>query len=190
MISIILASTSVFRKELLQRLDIPFTTQSPNTDETPLAGETADALVRRLASDKAQSIQTPHSVVIGSDQVAVIDQQILGKPNNKQNAIKQLQHASAKTVVFYTGLCVFNTDTQQSQVDCITYSVTFRTLSDSMIENYLDKEQPYNCAGSFKSEKLGVALFERMVGDDPTALIGLPLIRLTTMLAAENIHPI
>ena len=186
---LVLASTSPFRRELLSRLQVPFDTFSPNVDETRLKDESAVALVRRLAEAKAEAAVTrfPDALVIGSDQVAVLGNKILGKPHTHDVAVKQLKAASGKRVVFQTGLCLLNTDTGHTQVEVIAFSVDFRKLSDTQIENYLRAEQPYNCAGSFKSEALGVALFESMEGEDPTALIGLPLIRLTRMLENEGL---
>jgi MAF protein len=185
---LILASTSPFRRELLSRLGVPFTTRSPDVDESPQQGETPQQLVQRLSCDKATAIvdDLAEGLVIGSDQVAVIDDVILGKPGSHANAVAQLQHASGKTVVFYTGLCLMNAATGRQQVDVVPFQVTFRKLSPQQIEYYLQKEQPYNCAGSFKSEGLGISLFQRMQGDDPNALIGLPLIRLIDMLQQEG----
>ena len=186
---LVLASTSPFRRDLLSRLQVPFDTFSPNVDETRLKDESAVALVRRLAEAKAEAAITrfPDALVIGSDQVAVLGNKILGKPHTHDVAVKQLKAASGKRVVFQTGLCLLNTATGHTQVEVIAFSVDFRKLSDTQIENYLRAEQPYNCAGSFKSEALGVALFESMEGEDPTALIGLPLIRLTRMLENEGL---
>ncbi len=186
---LVLSSTSPFRKALLERLGIPFTTASPDIDESHHNGETPEELVCRLAQEKAQAVAGEHTsaLIIGSDQVACIDGRILGKPGNRENAIAQLENASGKRVSFYTGLCLFNSAEGNHQVLCEPFHVHFRDLSHSMIERYLDAEEPYNCAGSFKSEGLGIALFERLEGDDPNALIGLPLIRLITMLANEGI---
>jgi len=189
MANILLASSSPYRKELLLRLGITFDTCSPEIDETSIKGENAEQLVRRLAIEKSKALQDnyPDTLIIGSDQVAVLGNEILTKPGDHATAIEQLKASSGKTVNFYTGLCLLNTATQQAQTDVITYTVTFRQLNGNQIENYLRQEQPYNCAGSSKSEGLGVALFEKMTGDDPSALIGLPLIRLTTMLANEGV---
>ncbi|MEM7019977.1 MAG: Maf family nucleotide pyrophosphatase [Pseudomonadota bacterium] len=187
-VQLVLASTSVFRKATLERLQVPFETFAPDIDETPFTNETPDALVRRLSEGKAAVAQDkfPNSLVIGSDQVSVLDGQIIGKPHTHENAIKQLRNASGRQVDFLTGLCVLNTATGQNQVDVVPFGVKFRELADAQIETYLRKDQPYNSAGSFKSEGLGIAMFEQMQGDDPTALIGLPLIRLTTMLQVEG----
>ena len=183
-----LASTSPFRKAILDKLGVSFDTASPETDETALENETPQELVERLSIAKAKAIadKTSGSLVIGSDQVSVIDGEIIGKPHTHENAVKQLQNASGKTVTFYTGLCLYNATTQQYQSDVVPFNVVFRKLSDKQIENYLKKEEPYNCAGSFKSEALGIVLFEKLEGDDPNTLMGLPLIRLVKMLEQEN----
>jgi MAF protein len=185
---IVLGSTSPFRKALLERLHIEFTCDSPNIDETPLENETVEDMVVRLAIAKAQAISANHSdaLIIGSDQSAVLDNEKLSKPGNFENAFKQLTRASGKSITFQTGLCLLNTKTNNIQSACIPYTVVFKTLTPTMIENYLHKEEPYNCAGSFKSEALGIALFERFEGDDPNALIGLPLIALVNFLSNEG----
>ncbi|WP_298608857.1 nucleoside triphosphate pyrophosphatase [uncultured Thiothrix sp.] len=182
--TLVLASTSIYRRELLERLQLPFITAAPHIDETRLPNESAYQMVARLAQQKAAAIarQYPDALIIGSDQCAVLGEQILGKPHTHEKAIEQLAASSGRTVEFLTGLCVFDTQTQTSQLDVISFQVEFRALEAFEIENYLRREQPYNCAGSFKSEGLGISLFKRMQGDDPTALIGLPLIRLCTML--------
>lgn len=186
--TVTLASTSPFRKELLERLGIPFETVAPDVDETPLANETAEALVRRLSEDKARAMAASHrGLIIGSDQVATTGNNILGKPGTHERAFEQLRNLSGKRVTFQTGLCLLNTETDEAQVDVIPFIVKFRQLGGDQIERYLQQEQPYNCAGSFKSEGLGITLFEYMEGADPTALIGLPLIRLTSMLAQAGI---
>ena len=185
---LILASTSPFRKELLQRLGITFTTAAPDVDESPLAGETPDALVRRLSAAKARAIgQSRKGLIIGSDQVATTGSDILGKPGTHARAAEQLRGLSGRLVTFHTGLCLLNSITDAAQVDVIPFRVQFRQLDEGQIARYLQADQPYNCAGSFKSEGLGITLFEHMDGDDPTALIGLPLIRLTTMLASAGL---
>ena len=186
--NLILASTSPFRKALLAKLNLPFTTVSPAIDEEALAGESAQQLVSRLAEEKAKAVAAahPNALIIGSDQVATIDGQILGKPGNKTKAIEQLLLASGRRVTFYTGLCLYNSHSQQSQRCCEPFHVHFRSLEQAQIERYLDIEQPYSCAGSFKSEGLGIALFRKLEGDDPNTLIGLPLIRLIDMLAEEG----
>jgi septum formation protein len=185
---LVLASTSPFRRELLQRLGIPFTTAAPAVDELPLPGETPAQLVQRLSESKARAVGKTHAgLIIGSDQVATTGQDILGKPGSHERAVQQLQQLAGKTVTFHTGLCLLDTTKDTAQVDVVPFSVEFRQLDTTQIERYLRREQPYNCAGSFKSEALGITLFTRMRGDDPTALIGLPLIRLTDMLAAAGI---
>lgn len=189
--ALILASTSPFRQQLLAKLNIPFSVASPDCDETPLKGETPIELVKRLAQGKAQGCQThEHSLVIGSDQVCVIDGLIVGKPHNRVNAIKQLTAQSGKSITFYTGVALYNTTTKQCDVELDTFIVHFRSLSQSMIENYVDKEQPYFCAGSFKSEGLGIALFDKLEGKDPNALVGLPLITLIKMLEKQGVEVI
>jgi MAF protein len=185
---LILASSSPFRRELLQRLGLPFETAVPDADETPLADETPQALVRRLAEMKARAVGATHSgLIIGSDQVASTGSDILGKPGTHEKALAQLAFLSGKRVSFHTGLCLLNSASNAIQVDVVPFHVRFRPLTEAQIERYLTAEQPYNCAGSFKSEGLGITLFERMEGEDPTALIGLPLIRLTSMLANAGI---
>ncbi len=181
---IILASSSPFRKELLARLHLDFECHSPDIDESRLTGETATDYVCRLAKQKAQVISKDHpdAIVIGSDQCALRDDQILGKPGNHVNALQQLKTAQGKTVVFHTGLCVLHPKVNFSEVDEVLYKVKFRTLSDEQLIHYLEVEQPYQCAGSFKSEGYGSCLFSAMEGNDPSALIGLPLLRLVTML--------
>jgi len=190
--SLVLASTSPFRRSLLERLGLPFTTCAPEVDEAVRAGENPEALVKRLAEAKARAgaALRPETIVIGSDQVACIDGEILGKPGTRERAIAQLQKASGRKVTFYTGLCLLDGRTGQMQVECIPFHVHFRDLDTVRIEGYLDREQPYNCAGSFKSEGLGIALFRRLEGEDPNALIGLPLIRLVSMLAAVGVDPL
>jgi len=185
---LILASTSPFRKTILDKLGIDFATASPETDESALENETPQQLVERLSIAKAKAIadKTSDALVIGSDQVSVINGEIIGKPHTHENAIKQLQNASGKTVTFYTGLCLYNSTTHRYQADVVPFSVVFRQLTDQQIENYLRKEEPYNCAGSFKSEALGIVLFDKLKGDDPNTLMGLPLIRLVKMLEKEN----
>ena len=185
---LVLASTSPFRKELLQRLAIPFETAAPDVDESPRADETPAALVRRLSGAKARAIgKLRQGLIIGSDQVATTGNDILGKPGTHPRAIEQLRYLSGRLVTFHTGLCLLNSVTDEVQLDVIPYKVQFRQLEEGQIERYLQADQPYNCAGSFKSEGLGITLFERMDGDDPSALIGLPLIRLTSMLAAAGV---
>ena len=187
---LILGSTSVYRRAVLEKLHLPFDTAAPNIDETRLENESAAAMVQRLSLGKAQAIAPYHSdaLIIGSDQCAVLNEQILGKPGTHENAIRQLQASSGKTVRFLTGLCLYDTNSETYQLDLQTYQVTFRELSAAEIEAYLHKEQPYNCAGSFKSEGFGISLFKSMQGDDPNTLIGLPLIRLADMLRQHGFN--
>jgi len=189
MTQLILASTSPFRRELLDKLGLTFATASPEIDETPQPGESAADLVARLAEAKARAVAAEHpdTLIIGSDQVAVLGEEILGKPGQHDRAVAQLQAASGQAVTFLTGLCLFNSGTSQARTVIEPFKVVFRELSDAQIENYLRREQPYNCAGSFKSEGLGIALFRRLEGDDPNALVGLPLIRLIEMLEREGL---
>ncbi|EKE86944.1 maf protein [Idiomarina xiamenensis 10-D-4] len=189
---LVLASTSPFRRELLEKLQLPFSCCKPQTDETPTPGESASDLVRRLAEAKARAVQAdnPNALIIGSDQVAVIDEQILGKPGDSANAIKQLQRASGKRVRFYTGLALVDSRDDSVQVDVETFDVEFRQLSDVEIRGYVQLEQPFNCAGSFKSEGLGISLFNGLHGTDPNSLIGLPLIRLLAMLREKGVNPL
>ncbi|MBA0219060.1 septum formation inhibitor Maf [Pectobacterium brasiliense] len=189
---IILASTSPYRRTLLEKLAIPFVCAAPDIDETPYPGENAIDLVIRLAENKAQTLAThyPNHLIIGSDQVCVLENAITGKPHNKGNATRQLQQASGKCVSFFTGLALFNSATQEMQSIAEPFDVHFRTLTEAEIDGYLEKEQPWNCAGSFKSEGLGITLFERLSGRDPNTLIGLPLIALTQMLQKEGVNPL
>ena len=181
---IILASSSPFRRELLSRLHLEFDSSSPDIDESTMESETASELVRRLAKEKANAVaeNLVDVIVIGSDQVAAFDNEIIGKPGNLENAIEQLKMVSGKQVTFHTGLCVIHSNSALIQTEEVKFVVEFRVLSEDKILRYLDKEPAFNCAGSFKSEGLGISLLNRMIGDDPTALIGLPLIRLTQML--------
>ena len=186
---LILGSTSPFRKELLQRFNIPFITATPNIDETPLDQESPTDYVNRLSLEKARAVaqQHPNALIIGSDQCSVLKGSIRGKPGNHYNATQQLRESSGERVSFLTGLCLYDSQTQCYQLDIVPFYVDFRKLNDAEIEAYLKAEQPYACAGSFKSEGLGVTLFKRLQGDDPTALIGLPLIRLAEMLREKGI---
>ncbi len=187
---LILGSTSRYRKELLSRLRIPFDTDSPQVDETPQPGEQPAALARRLALAKAREVarRHPSAVVIGSDQVADLHGEPLGKPGTHERAVAQLQRMRGETVVFQTALAVVCLESGFEQVDLAPVSVVFRPLSDAEIEHYLHAEQPYDCAGSAKSEGLGIALLERIDNDDPTALVGLPLIRTCRMIRAAGVH--
>ena len=186
---IILGSTSRYRKELLSRLGMPFQTESPDVDETPTPGESPAELARRLALAKAREVATrfPNAVVIGSDQVADLHGEPLGKPGNHERAVAQLQRMRGETVVFQTAVAVVCHDTGFEQVELASVRVVFRHLGDEQIERYLQAEKPYDCAGSAKSEGLGIALLERIDNDDPTALIGLPLIRTCHLLRAAGV---
>lgn len=186
---LILGSTSVYRRELLSRLRIPFDVESPHVDETPLPGEPPAALARRLALAKARAVagRFPDCVVIGSDQVADLDGQALGKPGNHARAVAQLRQMRGKTVIFQTAVAVVCQQSGFCQQSLAPVKVTFRALDDNEIETYLRAEQPYDCAGSAKSEGLGIALLQSIDNDDPTALVGLPLIRTSQMLRAAGI---
>ncbi len=186
---LILASTSSYRKQLLERLGLPFIATAPDTDETPGDHEPPEELAARLAVAKARSVahRHPRGLIIGSDQVAECLGQPLGKPGNPERAISQLKLASGNTVNFHTGLCLLDAASGREQCEVVPFHVQFRPLDDAQIERYVLREQPYDCAGGFKAEGLGIALFERLSGDDPNALIGLPLIRLCRMLAREAI---
>jgi septum formation protein len=186
---LILASTSPYRRELLTRLGLPFSVANPQTDESPLPGEAPEALALRLSEAKARAVAQAHpeALIIGSDQVATVGNQIYGKPGTHERAVEQLQALSGKTVNFFTGLCLYNARTGQADVRGIPTLVTFRQLSDSEIENYLRREPAYNCAGAAKSEGLGIALLHSMRGDDPNALVGLPLIALCDMLRNQGV---
>ena len=186
---LILGSTSAYRRELMERLRIPFTVESPHVDETPLAGERPADLAVRLALAKAQAVAArfPDQVVIGSDQVADLDGQPLGKPGTHERAVAQLRQMRGKTVIFQTAVAVVCQQSGFCQQSLAPVKVVFRDLTDQEIENYLQAEQPYDCAGSAKSEGLGIALLERIDNDDPTALVGLPLIRTSAMLRAAGV---
>ncbi|SFM29548.1 MAF protein [Ectothiorhodospira mobilis] len=182
--ALVLASTSPFRRELLERLMLPFTTCAPQVDETPVPGEPPEEMVRRLAVAKARAGAKLHpgALVIGSDQCAACDGRILGKPGSHERAVEQLMALSGRRVVFHTGLCLLDGRSGGTQEAVIPFPIRFRELTPEQIETYLQRERPYRCAGSIRSEGLGIALFEAMEGEDPTALVGLPLIRLTQML--------
>ena len=186
---LVLASTSIYRSQLLSTLQIPFQTAAPDVDETSLPGELAEQTSWRLAQIKAQVVakRFPEALIIGSDQVALLDGQQIGKPLNHDNAVLQLSTMRGKTVTFYTALSLLNAATGDMQTDVAITKVSFRNLSDEQIERYLKKEQPYHCAGSAKSEGLGIALISRIHGDDPNALIGLPLILLVGMLEKQGV---
>lgn len=186
---LVLASTSVYRRELLERLQIPFQTAAPDVDETPLPGESAKRTSWRLSREKAQAVAVhyPDALIIGSDQVALLAGQQMGKPLTHENAVRQLRTMRGKAVTFYTALSLLNARSGEMQTEVAENRVSFRELSDDEIETYLQKEQPYHCAGSAKSEGLGIALISRMEGDDPNALIGLPLILLVGMLTKQGV---
>lgn len=189
--ALLLASSSPYRRELLERLQLPFTWQSPSIDETRLEDESGIDLVKRLAEEKARALADRHHdhLIIGSDQVAVLGNgEILGKPHDLPRAQQQLRAASGSSVTFLTGLALLNSNTGQCQVDCVPFTVHFRPLSDERILRYLQREQPFDCAGSFKSEGLGISLFRSTEGEDATSLIGLPLIRLVDMLLNEGVE--
>lgn len=187
--TLVLGSTSAYRRELLERLHIPFLTAAPDIDETRPPDESAQDMVLRLSQQKAEAVAAryPDALIIGSDQCAVLGEQVLGKPGTHAKATEQLQASSGNTVQFLTGLCLLDSRDGSLQLDMIPFSVDFRVLTAAEIDNYLRREQPYNCAGSFKSEGLGISLFKRMHGDDPSALVGLPLIRLMEMLRLHDL---
>lgn len=189
---LLLASSSSYRQEILQKLKLPFVCTAPNIDESPLPDERAEDLVLRLAKNKAIALAAnyPDHLIIGSDQVATLDNQIIGKPHTHAKAVEQLTLFRNRTLVFLTGLCLYNATTKKLQASVERYSVTFRDLSYAQIHNYVEIEQPYDCAGSFKSEGLGISLFTKMEGEDPNTLIGLPLIALIRMLNNEGIDPL
>jgi len=187
---LLLASTSPFRKALLDKLQYPFETASPDADESPMPNETAEQLVTRLARAKATACASdyPEHLIIGSDQVCVINGNIVGKPHTKEKAHQQLRDASGQVVTFYTGLCLHNAKTGHGEVICEPFHVHFRVLTEQEICRYIEREMPLNCAGSFKSEGLGIALFDKLEGRDPNTLVGLPLIALHEMLLKQKIH--
>ncbi len=186
---IILASSSPYRRELLERIGLTFTAASPNIDEMPKPDESPFDLVHRLSVQKSRVLrhEYPGAVIIGSDQVAVVNGKLVGKPGNHDNAVSQLRESSGRIVQLYTGVALFNTDSKNLQYDVDTYEVEFRTLSRSRIERYLKSEKPYNCCGSLKAEGPGIALLSRLTGDDPNTLTGLPIIKLVHQLENEGI---
>ena len=186
---IVLASTSRYRRELLNRLQIPFSAASPDVEESALAGESPEAMAARLATAKALAVAQDHpdAVIIGCDQVAVSYGKIVGKPGNHDNAVRQLRELSGREAIFYTALCVHDAISGGTATRVVPCRVKFRVLSDAVIQRYLELEQPYDCAASAKSEGLGIALIERMEGEDPSALIGLPLIALVDLLGEYGI---
>lgn len=192
MSNLLLASTSPWRRMLLEKLTLPFECAAPEVDETPQPGESARQLVVRLTQAKAQALASrfPQHLIIGSDQVCVLDGEITGKPHTEENAHRQLRKASGTIVTFYTGLALYNSANGHLQTECEPFDVHFRHLSDQEIEAYIRKENPLQCAGSFKSEGLGITLFERLEGRDPNSLVGLPLIALCQMLRREGFNPL
>lgn len=190
--TLILASSSLYRRELLQHLQLPFITISPEVDEIPLNGEKPEETALRLAQAKARKVAQEHTdaLIIGCDQVATLDDLQLGKPLTHDNAVEQLRMMRGRSVTFYSALCLYNAGENRMQAEAVPYVVEFRDLSDDQIENYLRKEQPYHCAGSAKAEGLGIALIAAMHGNDPNALIGLPLIALISMLQNEGVNVI
>ncbi len=189
MLPLVLASSSAYRRELLSRLHLPFEAISPHLDESPLPGEAPLATCERLAQEKALKIvpSHPRALIIGSDQIALLNGQLVGKPGNHANAVQQLQQASGQEMTFHTALCLLNAETGRLQLERVVVTVQYRTLSLGQIERYLAVDHPYDCAGSGRIETLGITLVERVKSDDPTALIGLPLISLTNMLLNEGI---
>ena len=187
--NLVLGSTSPFRKSIFEKLNIPFQCAKPDIDETPQINESSVALLECLAIEKAKAVarQHPDALIIGSDQVALCDDEILGKPHNFENGVIQLNKFSGKIVMFYTGLCVYDSKTKKTLSIVEPFNVHFNVLSQQDIENYLHAEQPYNCAGSFKSEGLGICLFKKLEGNDPNTLIGLPLIRLVALLKEHGL---
>ena len=189
---LVLASTSPYRRALLEKTGLLFTAAAPSADETPHPAEHAGALVQRLAAAKAQSLAGayPRHLIIGSDQVCVLEGEITGKPHTLDKAFAQLRKASGRCVTFYTGLALYNSETGALQCCCEPFDVHFRALTDEEIHGYLAREQPLDCAGSFKSEALGISLFDRLSGRDPNTLVGMPLITLLDMLRAEGVNPL
>ncbi|HEY3300446.1 MAG TPA: Maf family nucleotide pyrophosphatase [Methylophilaceae bacterium] len=187
---LILASSSTFRRDLLAKFNLPFEVISPNIDETPLLGEKPQDTALRLAQLKAKKVAETESnaLIIGCDQVATLNDMQIGKPMTHENAVKQLQMMRGHAVIFHSALCLYNAQTGHMQAEVVPYEVKFRQLSDDEIERYLNIEKPYHCAGSAKSEGLGIALMDYMRGDDPNALVGLPLIRLAHMLRNQGVN--
>ena len=188
MTALILASSSRYRRELLDRLGLPYEAISPDIDESPLSGETPRQTAFRLAEEKARAVQAAHpgAIVIGSDQVADLKGEKLGKPHTRERSIEQLTAMQGETVHFYTALCVLSADGTAYKEESVT-TVRMRPLSRETIESYVDREKPFDCAGSAKIEKLGIALMESVTSDDPTSLIGLPLMKVTTLLARAGL---
>ncbi len=191
-IKLVLASSSTYRRQLLQKLGMEFIWSPPNINETPNEHETPEQLVLRLAKQKATALAFTFQehLIIGSDQIATLNNQVIGKPYTHEAAVEQLTSFSGQKVQFLTSLCLHNSKTHQSQLTLDKYTIKFRQLTGTQIENYLKRDKPYDCAGSFKSEGLGICLFEEMEGEDPNTLIGLPLIKLVNMLINEGIDPL
>ncbi|PHM67196.1 Maf-like protein [Xenorhabdus stockiae] len=192
MLPIVLSSTSIYRRLLLEKIGLPFTCAAPNIDESPQENENPEQLVMRLSQEKATALQQDYSshLIIGSDQVCILNGELTGKPHNFENAFAQLKRSSGQCVTFYTGITLFNSKTGSTDTRCELFHVHFRELTDTEIIGYLEKEQPFNCAGSFKSEGLGITLFEKLDGKDPNTLVGLPLITLTEMLTRQGVNPL
>ena len=188
--TLVLASSSPYRRELLARLRMSFEVMSPDVDESPLTNEAPQETALRLAQLKARAVaeQFPDALIIGSDQVALLGDEQIGKPHTFENAKKQLQASSGRSMVFHTALCLYNSRSGNMQARVVPITIQFRKLSDEVIERYLHAEQPYNCAGSAKSEGLGITLIQRFEGEDPNALVGLPLIALVDMLQQEGVQ--
>jgi septum formation protein len=186
----VLGSTSRYRRELLARLGLPFEVTAPDIDETPLPGEAPVATALRLSEAKARAVAAryPDALVIGSDQVADCDGRAVSKPGDRANAQRELRALSGRTIVFHTGIALVDAASGRCQREMVDVTSVFRALTDREIDAYLDREAPYDCAGGVKSEALGIALFERITSDDPTALVGLPLIALCRMLRAEGVE--
>ena len=187
-----LASASPYRKALLERLGLPFTTATPDVDESPLQDEAPADTAVRLAEVKARAVARDHpdSLIVGSDQVANFDGAAIGKPRDAAQALEQLRAMQGRTIVFHTGVALLDAKSGRCRRALVDVASTFRQLDNAALEAYLERDRPYDCAGSVKVEALGIALFTRVASDDPTALIGLPLIRLTDMLIAEGLHPL
>ncbi len=189
---LILASASPYRRALLERLGLPFHSVAPRIDETPRAGEEAARTAVRLAEAKARAVaaQHPTALIIGCDQIADCHGVAMGKPRDRADALEQLRSMRGRTVIFHTAVALLNAQTGTVHRALVDVATTFRQLDDATLLAYLDREQPFDCAGSVKAEGLGIALFTRLASDDPTALIGLPLIRLTDLLEAEGVRPV
>lgn len=189
---LVLASGSPYRREILHKLGMPFAFAAPDIDESPLPDEPVEQMVMRLAENKSRALITsfPNHLIIGSDQSAVLDNQLVGKPGGRANAIEQLRAASGRGVSFYTAICLLDSASGKSLRDMDITRVVFRPLDEARIAAYVDRERPYDCAGGFKSEGLGIALFERIETEDPNALVGLPLIRLVRLLEAFGVRVI